>query len=67
MEVFLDAIEDMAEQDVAAAETVVSDAEIDRMIDADVLAAEKKELDGLKGLAAEIDAELSRAEPGKEK
>jgi hypothetical protein len=66
MEIFLEAIEDMAEQDVAAAEPIVSDDEVDRMIEADVLAAEKKELDDLKGLAGEIDAELNRGDTGKE-
>jgi len=66
MEIFLEAIEDMAEQDVAAAEPIVSDEEVDRMIEADVLAAEKKELDELKGLTGEIDAELNRGETGKE-
>lgn len=66
MEIFLEAIEDMAEQDAASASPVVSDEEIDRMIEADVLAAEKKELDDLKGLTGEIDAELNRGESGKE-
>ena len=69
MELFLETIEDLAEQDVAASEPVVSDEEVDRMIEADVLAAEKKELDDLTGLAGEIDAELKKTgeSTGKEK
>lgn len=67
MEIFLEAIEDMAEQDVAASAPIVSDEEIDRMIEADVLAAEKKELDDLKGLAGEIETELNKGETGREK
>ncbi len=61
MELFLEGIEDLAEQDVAASEPIVSDDEVDRMIEADVLAAEKKELDDLKGLAGEIEAELKKS------
>src|SRR5690606_35126993 len=46
MELFLDAMEDSARSSAATStrEDLVSDEEIDRMIDADVIAAEKAEL-----------------------
>ena len=61
MEIFLDSIEDMAAEDSASAD-VVTDEEIDSMIEADVLAGEKKELDELKSLGSEIEAELGKGE-----
>jgi hypothetical protein len=63
VELFMESIEDLAEADPAAASgELVSDEEIDRMIEADVLAAEKRELDELKSLSGEIDAELGHGE-----
>ncbi|MCG3180831.1 MAG: hypothetical protein BIFFINMI_03194 [Phycisphaerae bacterium] len=68
MSIFLDSIEDLAAADAESSQQVVSDEEIDRMIEADVLASEKKELDELRSLTDEIESELGRGEStGKEK
>ena len=58
MNMFLDTVEDVAAQDVAisGAAEVVSDAEIDRLIDAETEAEHQKELDKLAGLRAELDS-----------
>jgi len=58
MGMFLDAVEDIAAQDVDLSPTgeVVSDAEVDRMIAAETEAAHQKELDRLGGLRAELDS-----------
>lgn len=58
MSMFLDSIEDMAGQDaeLSSASEVVSDEEIDRLIDAETEAEHKRELDKLAGLRAELDA-----------
>ncbi len=48
--------------DSVAGETIVSDEEIDRMIEADMVAAKKKELDELDSLTTEIDRELGKEE-----
>src|SRR5438477_10582557 len=60
MEVFLDSMEQSATSGVtaSAATDVVTDEEIDRMIDADVLASEKAELGKLDELESEIAKEL---------
>ncbi len=58
MDMFLDSVEDMAAQDaeMSGASEVVSDAEIDRLIDAETEAEHQKELDKLAGLRAELDS-----------
>jgi hypothetical protein len=61
MEVFLDSMEQSAlsgSSGVSAKEELVTDAEIDRMIEADVLASEKQELGKLDELESEIAKEL---------
>lgn len=62
MEIFLDSMEDAARSGAGVAtgarEDMVSDEEIDRMIQADVLAAEKAELGKLDQLESEIAKEL---------
>src|SRR5690349_790910 len=60
MEIFLDSMEQSAISGAAPAakEELVSDEEIDRMIQADVLAAEKQELGKLDELESEIAKEL---------
>jgi len=60
MELFLDSMEQAAVsgQPVTAREELVTDEEIDRMIQADVLAAEKAELGKLDELESEIAKEL---------
>ena len=59
MEVFLDSMEQSAISGTAGArEELVSDDEIDRMIQADVLAAERQELGKLDELESEIAKEL---------
>jgi hypothetical protein len=60
MDVFLDSMQDSATSStpVSAKEDLVSDDEIDRMIQADVLAAEKTELGKLDQLESEIAKEL---------
>jgi hypothetical protein len=57
MEVFLDAMQDSSASPSASKE-VITDAEVDRMIAADVLAAEKAELSKLDQLESEIAKEL---------
>src|SRR3982751_1435529 len=63
MEVFLDSMEDAARSGSAATtrEDLVSDDEIDRMIQAEVLASEKQELSKLDELESEISKELGAA------
>jgi hypothetical protein len=62
MEIFLGSIEDSAMSgQVSAKEEIVSDDEIDRMIQADVIAAEKAELGKLDELESEIAKELGVA------
>ncbi len=58
MSMFLDSIEDIAAQDVELSATgeVVTDAELDRMIDAETEAEHQRELDKLAGLRAELDS-----------
>jgi len=58
MDLFLDAMQDHAMTNPVTSSEAVSDAEIDRMIDADVLAAEKAELGKLDELESEIAKEL---------
>jgi len=58
MEVFLDSMEQSAGQTVTSGKELVSDDEIDRMIMADVLAAEKQEMSKLDELESEIAKEL---------
>lgn len=58
MEVFLDSMEQSAGQTVSSPNEAVSDSEIDRMIMADVLAAEKQEMSKLDELESEIAREL---------
>jgi hypothetical protein len=57
MEVFIDSMEQTAGQTTSSSEAV-SDSEIDRMIMADVLAAEKQEMSKLDELESEIAKEL---------
>ncbi len=56
MGMFLDGVEDMASQDIemSAADSAISNEEIDRMIDAEAEAEHQKELDKLAGLRAEL-------------
>src|SRR5690242_2679096 len=63
MELFLDSMEDAARSGAAATtkEDLVSDDEIDRMIQAEVLASEKAELGKLDELESEIAKELGTA------
>jgi len=58
MNMFLDTVEDVAAQDVemSAATEIVSDAEIDRLIEAETEAEHQKELDKLAALRAELDS-----------
>ncbi len=58
MDMFLDSVEDMASQDVemSAANEVIGDEEIDRLIDAEAEAEHQRELDKLAGLRAELDS-----------
>lgn len=58
MEMFLDSVEDMAAQDaeMSKASEVVSDDEIDRLIDAEAEAEHQRELDKLAGLRAELNS-----------
>lgn len=58
MNVFLDTVEDVAAQDVelGSANEVVTDDEIDRLIDAETEAEHRKELDKLAGLRAELNS-----------
>src|SRR6266496_2684306 len=63
MEIFLDSMEDSARSGAAATtkEDLVTDDEIDRMIQAEVLASEKAELGKLDELESEIAKELGAA------
>jgi len=58
MNMFLDSIEDIAAQDaeMSGPSEVVSDDEVDRMIEAETEAEHRKELDQLAGLRAELDS-----------
>ncbi len=58
MNMFLDGIEDIAEQDaeLSGASEVVSDDEIDRLIEAEAQAEHQKELSKLAGLRAELNS-----------
>jgi hypothetical protein len=58
MGMFLDAVEDIAAEDIeaTAASELVSDEEIDRMIEAETEAEHQKEIDRLSGLRAELDS-----------
>jgi cysteinyl-tRNA synthetase len=58
MDMFLESVEDIATQDVetTAAREIVSDEEIDRLIEAETEAEHQKELDKLAGLRAELDS-----------
>jgi hypothetical protein len=58
MEVFLDSMEQGAVTQSSSSKELVTDDEIDRMIQADVLAAEKAELGKLDSLESEIAKEL---------
>ncbi|MGB2985389.1 MAG: hypothetical protein WBE26_05850 [Phycisphaerae bacterium] len=67
MEMFLDTVEDVAAQDVemAKAAEVVTDEEIDRLIEAEAEAEHQKELDKLAGLRAELDSLKAQGEKQK--
>ena len=58
MDMFLDSVEDMAAQDAEMSKSseVVSDDEIDRLIDAETEAEHQRELDKLAGLRAELNS-----------
>jgi len=58
MNMFLDTVEEVAAQDaeLTGASETVTDAEIDRLIDAETEAEHQKELDRLAGLRAELDS-----------
>ena len=58
MDIFLDSMEQSAASPTSSREDLVTDEEIDRMIDADVLASEKTELGKLDELESEIAKEL---------
>ena len=61
MDVFLDAMEQTGGEASSAREDLVSDEEIDRLIEADVLAEERRELGKLDELESEIAKELDVA------
>jgi len=67
MNMFLDTVEDVAAQDVemSAASEVVSDAEIDRLIEAETEAEHQQELDKLSALRAELDSLKQQSEKQK--
>lgn len=67
MSMFLDTIEDVAAQDaeLSTSSEVVSDEEIDRMIEAEAEAEHRKELDKLANLRAELDSLKSTGEKQK--
>jgi len=67
MNMFLDSVEDIASQDaeLSAASEVVSDEEIDRLIEAETEAEHQKELDKLAGLRAELDSLKQQGEKQK--
>jgi len=67
MNMFLDTVEDVAAQDVelSAASEVVSDGEIDRLIEAETEAEHQKELDKLSALRAELDSLKQQGEKQK--
>ncbi len=67
MNMFLDSVEDVAAQDVELSGTseAVSDAEIDRLIEAETEAEHQKELDRLAGLRAELDSLKAEGEKQK--
>ena len=67
MNMFLDTVEDVAAQDVemSAASEVVSDAEIDRLIEAETEAEHQQELDKLSALRAELDSLKQQGEKQK--
>ncbi len=67
MNMFLDTIEEVAAQDVemTGAAEVVSDAEIDRLIDAEAEAVHQKELDKLAALRAELNSLKAQGEKQK--
>jgi len=67
MSMFLDTIEDVAAQDMemTTAGEVISDEEIDRLVDAEAEAEHQKELDKLAGLRAELDSLKKQGEKQK--
>ena len=67
MEMFLDTVEDVAAQDVemSKAGEVITDEEIDRLIEAEAEAEHQKELDKLAGLRAELDSLKQQGEKQK--
>ena len=67
MDMFLDTVEDVAAQDVemSKAAEVVTDEEIDRLIEAEAEAEHQKELDKLAGLRAELDSLKGQGEKQK--
>jgi len=58
MNMFLDSVEDIASQDaeMSASDEVISNEDVDRLIDAEAEAEHQKELDKLAGLRAELNA-----------
>jgi hypothetical protein len=57
MNMFLDTVEDVAEQDIELSDSgLVSDNDIDRLIEAETQAEHDQEMDRLKGLRAELDS-----------
>lgn len=67
MSMFLDTIEDVAAQDMemSTTEEVITDDEIDRLIEAEAEAEHQKELDKLAGLRAELDSLKQQGEKQK--
>jgi hypothetical protein len=67
MDMFLDSIEEMAtdSSEVRADSEVITDDEVDRMIEAEAEAEHRKELDKIAGLRAELDALKQRGEKQK--
>lgn len=67
MNMFLDSIEDMASQDaeLSSSDEVVSDEEIDLLIEAESEAEHQREMDKLAGLRAELDSLKQEGEKSK--
>jgi uncharacterized protein (UPF0305 family) len=66
MNMFLDSIEDVAEQDASTTTSEsISDEEIDRMISAEAEAEHAQEMDKLADLRAELDALKGKGEKQK--
>lgn len=67
MDMFLETVEDVAAQDaeMSSSNEVISDAEIDRLIEAEAEAEHQQEMDRLAGLRAELDSLKQQGEKSK--